>query len=163
MVAKQSIVASVAAIFILTTAPLREGVAQTAVSPGDSAAMMDVMLANAQTHLSAKRRFIDPANDGHPLSAAKAAQVAAKVNAVVARQDTYSRCDERRRCRIAPDAEVVSIEPPTLLAKDRARARIVAHQGTSIERMPVATSTFNYTLERRAGVWSVTGVRVTRQ
>ena len=163
MTLRQPIVAATIVALVLTATPQHRLVAQAGLPAGDSTAIMEAALSEAQTHLSAKRRFIDPANDDHALPAARAARFGAKVKAAVAHRDVYTTCDANHRCRIAADAEVVSIEPPVLDGNDKARARVIARQGTNIQRMPVATSTLSYTLERRGGVWTVTGVRVTRQ
>jgi hypothetical protein len=138
-------------------------IAQGGLSAVDSGAVMTAAVKAAVGRLSGKRRFLESSDSNRHLSPALAKRLAATANATLASRDAYQVCNPAGRCRVAPDAEVLTVEAPVVISRDSVSIRVLAHQGTSIKRMPVATSTFAYRLAKRDGQWCVVDTRITRQ
>jgi hypothetical protein len=142
--------------------PGRAG-AQTGLSPADTEAIMVAAMQASVRSFSSNRRFFDAMASKLYLAPRRVERLAAIAKARLSPREAYEVCDASGHCRIAPDAEVISIEAPTIVSPDTVLVRVVMRQGTHIKRMPVATGSDLQLLTKRSGRWKVSETRSTRQ
>jgi hypothetical protein len=137
--------------------------AQAAPAAADTISVLTTALTAFSTRVSGNRRYVDLLNGDYVIPLQRLRTLARVANAEVASRDVYQLCDSLGHCRMAPDAELVIVARPQFSGNDFAWVRVVVRQGTRIKRMPVATSSYRYEVERRRRKWAVVGVATMRQ